>query len=616
MIQDRMISYMGTDGMRGTVDLTIHEDCLLALSRDKLLTKEIIELSCFAFARLLTNEGMLSPGDSVCTGSDGRDAATGGILEGAMKSGFMKCGVSVIHLGLIPTPAVPLFMLKNGLRGGAMLTASHNPSNQNGIKFFVDGKKLLPEGSIGDLALSEEMRKAVRKIPELEESGVCVNTSFADGCVDFLVQNLPLPSLEKLRGIALFLDTANGAYTDIAKAFLDRMHISNTCVNDVPTGFNINRHCGVAEIEGRERLERGDADGPNRIISALFDLGKKTGKQNFGIVLDGDGDRGFILYFDPLTDSVRVLDGDVCGFLIAAYIKSRDSDKGMAVLTIESDIMAGAALQNILGIPSTTVDVGDKWIGSYSTGPLLLGLESSGHIILPVKVESPEGIKELRAGNGLFSALMTLCAIVEYENTQAETDRPFYEPYPPGFSKTFYTYFVDKNLFSPESPAWKKDSIIIEEGLDEWVRSQNGAQKRSYRFSFVREIKKDKNLLYYCMRQGDVSCASIFIRNSGTENKNAVYLKCRRDLAEGLLPLAREIRDFHRRALRDTTCQETLTAEKILKLLWRAGKASLADIEKELKGADAMTALYALTKEEQIYSAKGKNDEDLWTLRD
>jgi len=96
----------------------------------------------------LIEEGILKADDRAAAGSDGRDAANNRAYEKAMCEGFLKQGLKVDLLGTLPTPYVPLYMLENGIRGGAMLTASHNPANQNGIKFFLDGRKLLPEGRL------------------------------------------------------------------------------------------------------------------------------------------------------------------------------------------------------------------------------------------------------------------------------------------------------------------------------------------------------------------------------------------------------------------------------------------------------------------------------------
>ena len=151
------INFMGTDGIRGKVVSDTQENCIGACMKKNALTPALVEIACFSFAEMLRGNGIIHRGDTVVTGNDGRDAAYDWRLYKAVADGFTRAGLNLLDLGVVPTALVPYRMLQKECRGGAMLTASHNPSNQNGVKFFVDGKKLLPEGESGDFALSAHM---------------------------------------------------------------------------------------------------------------------------------------------------------------------------------------------------------------------------------------------------------------------------------------------------------------------------------------------------------------------------------------------------------------------------------------------------------------------------
>ena len=148
------VNFMGTDGMRGKVVLNPDKECLNGFLEDVAFTPALVETVSFSFCDMIIDAGILKKGDTVAVGNDGRDAASGGVLNRSMTDGFLRAGLDVLDIGTAFTALVPFTMLEKGFRGGAMLTASHNPSNQNGIKFFIDGKKLLPEGMLGDFALS------------------------------------------------------------------------------------------------------------------------------------------------------------------------------------------------------------------------------------------------------------------------------------------------------------------------------------------------------------------------------------------------------------------------------------------------------------------------------
>lgn len=582
-------SFMGTDGMRGKVH-TEHVSGLEALrlfTQENILSRDIVKLAVKAFICMLRANGLVKEGKRFCTANDGRDLATGWSLNHGMLQGFSESGVNVVDLGVSPTPYVPLYMLEHGLLGGAMLTASHNPSNQNGIKFFINGKKLLSEGSTGDYVLSAWMYSLALEAerpgkPEFR-SGIISHVENGERLVSFLQERMPAGFAESFGNMHLFVDAANGSWTEGAVEFLNRNGIRHVLTSLPPTGTNINANCGVAEIEGHSVYESSEIPFAPALVREICKKGRECGEEDenvYGIAVDGDGDRGFVLQYDRETDSVKVYDGDEEAYLIAAVMEAGADRNMTAVSTIESDCMATVSIRQKFGFATDSVDVGDKWICNYPEDRLFLGFESSGHVIIPCPVKTPDGPATLLSGNGMLTALYTILSLQKGNKTFGR-----------GYSKTFYTYFVDKNLFYPGSDIWKKDEAVMEEALT------------SLPFDVRKTVYKDPNVLAYALYENDVRIAMVFSRNSGTEDKNAVYIKCRPDLADMLLPVAETLRDMHRACMRKSGTDETKCVEKALSLLSKNGRFT----QNELTGDTllANSVLHALIREGRVQCSDG-----------
>ncbi len=622
-------SFMGTDGMRGKVytDEVSGIESFGFLTKKNILSGKIISIAVKAFVKLLEKNGIAAPGDTFCTGNDGRDAATSWKLTSCMNNSFAECKMYVDDIGVTPTPYVPLYMLENDLRGGAMLTASHNPSNQNGIKFFLDGKKLLNEGPLGayalsaymyEIALAEDAQDKVSaqngdaatsstSVPLSKPSAIGLGTSVAgrirsvkygERKKTFLKENLPSSFAADLRKTALFIDAANGSWTDTVTSFLEENGVPFVLTSATPTGANINAGCGVAEIEGHESYSSSDIPFSPEIVKAVYKKGSETQANTdtpvFGIAVDGDGDRGFVLQYKKETDSVKVYDGDEEAFLIATMmmgnveLDSCDARKRV-VCTVESDVMAPVSMKEKLNTECDTVDVGDKWICNYPADKLLIGFESSGHVIIPCKVNTSSGQKTLLSGNGMLTAISTILSLI-HGNKSFER----------GFSKTYYTYFVDKNLFYPDSPIWNKDVEIIERGFSTISKNaKNGAK-----LSIKRTAFKDPDVLAYSVYEDDMQTALLFSRNSGTEDKNAVYLKCRPALKDMLLPIADELCAHHRNTLRNKDSAEAQYIEKAKKLFSEKGSIEEKDLTDDIQLAQSV--LHALEREGKVIKENGR----------
>ena len=633
-------SFMGTDGMRGKV-FTEDVSGLNALNlftQKNILSAKIVSLSVKAFVRMLQKNRAATCGDTFCTGNDGRDAATQWKLTSAMNKSFSDCGMNVADIGTTPTPYVPLYMLENSLRGGAMLTASHNPSNQNGIKFFLDGKKLLNDGEFGAFALSAYMYELA--LSENRANSDCTGsltnseTSVKSGNIQaidyserrktFLKDFLPRSFAPVLRNTSLFIDAANGSWTETITAFLKENGVSFVLTSAPPTGSNINAGCGVAEIEGHDSYVKDAIPYAPDIVKAVYKEGsasqEKTDAQVFGIAVDGDGDRGFVLHYEKETDSVKVYDGDEEAFLIATFMKAATHETPTsevsisaeraktgtaetnateraqtatvetkkAVCTVESDVMAPVSMKETLNTECCTVDVGDKWICNYPDDKLLIGFESSGHVIIPCKVATTTGEKTLLSGNGMLTAIYTILSLI---NGNKSFER--------GFSKTYYTYFVDKNLFYPDSKVWNEDVEIIERGFESISENaKNGAKLKIKRTAF-----NDPDVLAYSVYEDDMQTALVFSRNSGTEDKNAVYLKCRPALKDLLLPIADAVCTHHRKTMRNKESAEFKIMKKAAKLFEEKGFAEEKDLTDDVQLA--ISVLHALEREGKVYKENG-----------
>lgn len=563
------INFFGTDGIRGKVSSEEASplSSLELFLDETLITPTLIDLAVRAFVRMVGG----SASSVFATGSDGCDSVTDNALVNAMNNAFASCGAAVDYLGVVPTPIVPLHQIEHGCLGAAMLTASHNPSNQNGIKFFIEGRKLLPEDKMGDYTLSALMVEIARS----EEKPSCkpgeIRTIDCSKRVADLMDSCVQAS--RMKDTHFIIDTAAGAWTRYADAFFSRNGIPFERVSADEKGYNINSHCGVAEIEGHESYNREQAEYAPLIVKKLFE-----NPLSYGIVTDGDGDRGMLLKYDREADCVKVYDGDEESFLVLSLMKAEGKvpADSCVVHTLESDIMASVSFAREFGCRAVITDVGDKWICNCPEKNIVIGFESSGHVIIPLEAAG----KPYLSGNGLLTAAMAALALKEGHKSFVR-----------GFSKTWYTYFVDKALFAAQTDLWNEDSALINSLI-----SKELAKKSEYSYE-IRHFM-DKNVLAFQVLQDGLTVALLISRNSGTEDKNAVYLKSINDLVPSLRPIAQALADNHRAKMRNPKRKEAGVAASVMDEINKNGKFSLS--EEQAKDPMMNSVLHALVREGQI----------------
>ena len=338
-----MGKYFGTDGVRGVANTELTADLALRLG--------------MAAATVLQD----CPSKTVCIGKDSR--LSGDMLECALAAGFAACGWQVLCLGVLPTPAVSFLTQKLQAGVGAMISASHNPAEFNGIKLFgADGRKLgdsfeeaIEQGLDGLLPFAPVPANAigtVRQAPHpIAEYEAHVRSFLPD-----------------LTGMKLLFDCANGASSATAEAIFGQSGASVTCIHNAPDGCNINQNCGSTHAQLLcEQVREGGFD-------AAF-------------AFDGDADRCLCL-----DSEGELLDGDRIVAMLAADYQSRGAlPEHTVVATCMSNLGLFESLKK-LNIRVLEAQVGDRFVSEMmQAGGYVLGGEQSGHLILGDRAVTGDG---------------------------------------------------------------------------------------------------------------------------------------------------------------------------------------------------------------------------------
>ena len=350
--------YFGTDGIRGRVgDSPITPEFCLRLSN--------------AVGRVFASNGQKT---KVVIGKDTR--ISGYMLESVLQSGLISAGADVSLLGPMPTPAIAY--LAKTLRADAaiVISASHNPYYDNGIKFFdAEGSKL---GDAKELAIEAAMEGPL-VCEDSENLGKASRVSDAAGrYVEFCKSTVP--DGFSLRGLRIVLDCANGATYQVAPQVFSELGADVVVMAAEPDGFNINQACGSTEPQALRK----------KVVEE---------KADFGIAFDGDGDR-----LAMVDSHGALLDGDELLYIIARDRQRRATLQGGVVGTVMSNLGFEQALDR-LGIPFGRANVGDRNIlAQLQQNGWQLGGEPSGHILT---------LDLATTGDAIIAALQVIVPVVE-----------------------------------------------------------------------------------------------------------------------------------------------------------------------------------------------------------
>jgi phosphoglucosamine mutase len=323
----------------------------------------------------------------------GRDTRESGVwLERALKAGALEAGAQVESAGVITTPGVAYLTRQLPADAGVVISASHNPYQDNGIKVFAPSGRKLDDATErrieADIAAESGKHEAATEMPEStggEEADSRNAARLRSLYLDYLAREVACGL--SLEGMSIAVDCANGAASELAPELFRKLGARVVAINSQPDGRNINRDCGSLHIEGLRET----------VIEERADL---------GVAFDGDADRA--LFIDARGDFV---DGDATLWAIARHLDERGKLKdGLVVATTMSNIGLEIALRS-RGLRLVRTDVGDKYVlEELLRRGASLGGEQSGHLIFP---------SESLAGDGMIT---TLCLLRVMDETGARLD--------------------------------------------------------------------------------------------------------------------------------------------------------------------------------------------------
>ncbi|MDC0229970.1 hypothetical protein OAK48_03260, partial [Deltaproteobacteria bacterium] len=454
----------------------------------------------------------------------------------------------------------------------------------------------------------------------------------------------------------------------------------------------INSCSGVADLEGLTEINADEilngAFAEYEALNRILSIGREhhSARQNrpemvFGFVFDGDGDRCFLLNYDPHTDQVKILGGDVQAFLQAKLLKqnSKWNKPPLYLNTVESDIEAELAARSA-GFETKQCAVGDKWIlwetflsqwkcrkqyylenvddpefqaltiqtdtklqqmqtsSSFdailatnyvvslekwllkkkknelvnlacthaceiSNNCFAIGSEESGHLITLGKIKSGKNIRPVFIGNGLKCALNSMAAILQLvpDIKQQQYSQWLSNPYPSGYQKSLQVYYVDKSLLCEESVMRKQLQDLLFENLN-WSEM---------------EIKIDQNqqepqMLMIRVFKHNLPVAMVYVRNSGTEDKLALYLRGSSKLTKQLDSLAKKIYEYLMISFKNKNSLMALAEKSILHSLSHESKQTIGLEGPEFEKVPIDRLLNEMSSRQKLI----KKDKGMWFITD
>lgn len=392
-----MSRLFGTDGVRGIANEELTCDLAFWLGKSG--------------AEALT-DGVYRP--RILIGKDTR--VSGCMLESALMAGIMSTGADVVLVGVVPTPAIAYLTRFYSCDAGVMISASHNPVEYNGIKFFNASGLKLPDAVEDRIELSIEQRK-IGHIPS--GAGVGRRLEYHSAIrdyMDFLKSTMDVD----LSGLRIVMDCANGAASDIAPCLFAELGAEVIPYYNLPDGLNINRGCGSTH--------------PERICELVLEQ-----KADVGLAFDGDADR-----LIACDEKGNLIDGDhvlaVCGRLLQQEGRLKNS-------TVVGTVMSNMGLEAALtpaGINLEKTAVGDRYVlENMLKNGYTLGGEKSGHVIF---------LEYNTTGDGMLTALQLLRAAVKAKKPLSSLAAAM-ENYP--------QVLVNITVDNMKKPQWETDGEIM-----------------------------------------------------------------------------------------------------------------------------------------------------------
>jgi phosphoglucosamine mutase len=351
--------YFGTDGVRGKVG-------------EEPITPDFVMRLGYAAGKVLTRTVKAGERPTVLIGKDTR--ISGYMLESSLEAGLAAVGVDVLLVGPMPTPAVAYLTRTLRLAAGIVISASHNPYDDNGIKFFSGDGAKLPDKV--ESAIEAEMMQPMQCLKSAQLGKVRRIDDAVGRYIEFCKSTFP--NHLDLHGMKLVVDSAHGATYHIAQHVLHELGADVVAIGNQPDGYNINDACGATH--------------PQALQAAV-----KRERAELGIALDGDGDR--LVMVDA---SGQIYDGDQLLYVIASDRKKQNLFRGGVAGTLMTNLGMEHALQR-LKIPFARAAVGDRYVLELMQARgWTLGGENSGHIVC---------LDRHTTGDGIVSALQVLSAL-------------------------------------------------------------------------------------------------------------------------------------------------------------------------------------------------------------
>ncbi len=400
-----MPKLFGTDGLRAKAgQFPLDEQSVLALGN--------------SLSRLLRRKGLPV---RIVIGRDTRES--GNWLENCLCAGFLQGDGEAISAGIITTPGVSFLVRTHGFGAGVVISASHNPFEDNGIKIFSPQGIKIPED------WEEELEQDIlgNEFPSssIREIQIRPGESLKEDYLDFLRQVFTGQVRKKLK---LVVDCANGAGSELAPRLFQSLGFEVVLINNKPDGKNINNSCGSLHPE------------------TLAEIVKKE-KADLGIAFDGDADR--VVWAD---EQGQILNGDHTLFIQALHMKEKNTLKKDAVV---ATIMSNMGLEKILkenGIRLHRTRVGDKYVlDEMIKNGFSLGGEQSGHTIF---------LDHSVAGDGLLTSLKMLEVMVERDQRMSELVKDFQE-----FPQILLNVRVKEKIPLEEIPGYEEAAAEVRENL-------------------------------------------------------------------------------------------------------------------------------------------------------